>query len=263
MGVVYRTVRRLPLHSLPLSLEEVPTVLPRFSSVPVHIPPSRPSHGPTSLYNDCKGSKADGPHKMSHISPIPGQLAYQGPVPGGDTSKYLNLGRPNTVLGWIINQEKSELKPTQVFFVRGLRIPPRFSPCKPTQERWLKLQDLILRLKSKHVLTARYLMSLIGLLASTEKMVSSQGTLEISSVVGHPPSLVRDHFSSLRVVAKLCKRDEWCRPSPQDHNIQIFTDASNEGWGAELEQVSTKALCSDREKRLHRNIIELKRYLWP
>ena len=41
---------------------------------------------------------------------------------------------------------------------------------KPTQERWLKLQDLILRLKSKHVLTAICLMSLIGLLASTEKM---------------------------------------------------------------------------------------------
>ena len=32
-------------------------------------------------------------------------------------------------LGWIINQEKSELKPTRVF-VRGLRIPSRFSPCK-------------------------------------------------------------------------------------------------------------------------------------
>ena len=30
-------------------------------------------------------------------------------------------------LGWIINQEKSELKPT---FVRGLQIRSRFSPCK-------------------------------------------------------------------------------------------------------------------------------------
>ena len=42
---------------------------------------------------------------------------------------------------------------------------------KHTQERWLKLQDLILRLKSKHALTARCLMSLIGLLASLQKMV--------------------------------------------------------------------------------------------
>ena len=42
---------------------------------------------------------------------------------------------------------------------------------KPTQERWLKLQDLIIHLKSKHVLTARCLMLLIRLLASMEKMV--------------------------------------------------------------------------------------------
>ena len=58
-------------------------------------------------------------------------------------------------LGWIINQKKSELKPTQVFFVRGLRIPSRFSPCKTHSREMAQLQDLILRLKSKRVLTAR------------------------------------------------------------------------------------------------------------
>ena len=45
--------------------------------------------------------------------------------------------------------------------------------------------------------------------------VSSQGALEISSVVRQPPSLVRDHFSSPRVMAKPCECDEGCRPSPQ------------------------------------------------
>ena len=74
-------------------------------------------------------------------------------------------------LGWIINQEKSELKPTQVFSFVGYEYHLDSALVKPTQERWLKLQDLILRLKSKHVLTARCLMLLIGLLASTEKMV--------------------------------------------------------------------------------------------
>ena len=74
-------------------------------------------------------------------------------------------------LGWIINQEKSELKPTQVFSFVGYEYHLDSALVKPTQERWLKLQDLILRLKSKRVLTARCLMSLIGLLASTEKMV--------------------------------------------------------------------------------------------
>ena len=72
-------------------------------------------------------------------------------------------------IGWIINQEKSELKPTQVFLFVGYEYHLDSALVKPTQERWLKLQDLILRLKSKHVLTARCLMSVIGLLALTEK----------------------------------------------------------------------------------------------
>ena len=45
--------------------------------------------------------------------------------------------------------------------------------------------------------------------------VPSQGAPEISSVVGQPPSFVRDHFSSSRVVAKSSKCDEGCGPSPQ------------------------------------------------
>ena len=120
-------------------------------------------------------------------------------------------------LGWIINQEKSELKPTQVFSFLGYEYHLDSALVKPTQERWLKLQDLILRLKSKHVLTARCLMSLIGLLASMEKMV---------------PEL-----------------------HPKDHSIQLFTDVSNKGWGAHLNQSSTKGLWPDGEKRLHINVL--------
>ena len=35
---------------------------------------------------------------------------------------------------------------------------------------------------------------------------------------------------------------------PKDHSIQLFTDTSNKGWGAHLEQTSTKGLWSDKEK---------------
>ena len=64
-------------------LKKVPMVLPRFSGVQVHLPPFWPSHGHTSLYNDCKGSEADGPHKGSQTSAIPGRLADHSPVPRG------------------------------------------------------------------------------------------------------------------------------------------------------------------------------------
>ena len=155
---------------------------------------------------------------------------------GGSPREHSDSGRPNQSLGWIITQ-KSELKPSQVFFVCGLRIPSRFSPCKTHSREMAQLQDLILRLKSKLVLTPRCLMSLIGLLANGKNgpggtpshealSVSSQGALEISSVAGQPPSLDRSHCSTLRPVAKSLQSDERCRPSSQDHSIQLFTDAS-------------------------------------
>ena len=135
-------------------------------------------------------------------------------------------------LGWIINQEKSELKPTQVFSFVGYEYHLDVALVKPTQERWLKLQDLILRLKSKHVLTARCLMSLIGLLASMEKMVP-EGRLHMRPFQFH----LKEHWKfpqsldsllpwtgidlggsskySPRLVAKSCQCDEGRRPSSQ------------------------------------------------
>ena len=152
----------------------------------------------------------------------------------------------------------------------GIQIPSRFSPCKTHSERWLKLQDLILRLKSKCVLTARCLMSLIGLLASTEKMVP-EGCLHMRPFQFH----LKEHWrypqsldSLLPWTETISAHPDWWQNRtnmmrgadlhPKDHSIQLFTDASNEGWGAHLEQTSTKGLWSDRENRLHINVEELK-----
>ena len=173
-------------------------------------------------------------------------------------------------LGWIINQEKSELKPTQVFSFVGYEYHLDSALVKPTQERWLKLQDLILRLKSKHVLTARFLMSLIWLLASTEKMVL-EGRLHMRPFQLH----LKEHWRLPQSLDNLlpwtetisAHLDWWQNPAnvmkgadllPKDHSIQLFTDASNEGWGAHLDQSSTKGLWSEQEKRLHINVLELK-----
>ena len=173
-------------------------------------------------------------------------------------------------LGWIINQEKSELKPTQVFSFVGCEYHLDSAVVKPTQDRWLKLQDLILRLKSKHVLTAGCLMSLIGLLASTEKMVP-EGRLHMRPFQFH----LKEHYRFPQSLDTLLPWSEtisahlerWQNPTNamkgsdlhrQDHSIQIFTDASTEGWGAHLEQSSGKGLWSNREKRLHINVLWLK-----
>ena len=125
--------------------------------------------------------------------------------------------------------------------VRGLLLLLRFSPCKTPSERWLNLQDLILSLVN--FFDCKMFDVAIGLLVSMDKMVPEgclhmrpfqfhQGALEISSVIGNPPSLVRDHFSSPRAnPANVMKGVDL---HPKDHSIQLFTDTSNESWGAHL-----------------------------
>ena len=140
-----------------------------------------------------------------------------------DTQAVVDLSQS---LGWIINQEKSELKPTQVFSFVGYEYHLDSALVRPTHERWLKLQDLILQLKSKRVLTARCLMSLIGLLASTEKMVP-EGCLHMRPFQFHlkehwryPQSLDNLLPWTEAIVAHLdcsptLKCDERLRPSSQ------------------------------------------------
>ena len=85
--------------------------------------------------------------------------------------------------------------------------------------------------------------------------VSSQGELEISSVAGQPHSLdISAHLDWWQNPTNVMRGADFL---PKDHSIQLFTDASNEGWGAYLDQ-SSKGLWSDREKRLHINVLELK-----
>ena len=228
VGIVDRSVGHLPTHPHPSKLKEIPKVLLQVTGVPIHLPPIRTSHSPPGLYNDRKGSETNGPLKRTQNSPIPGRLADQVPVSGGSPSEHTGSGRPNSVLlRWIINQEKSELKPTQVFFIHGLRIPPRFSPCKTHSREMAQTSgfDPTTQVKTcfdcKMFDVSNWVANLNGEngpggTPSHEALsVSSQGALEISSVAGQPPSLDRSHCSPPRLVAKSLKRDERCRPSSQ------------------------------------------------
>ena len=127
-----------------------------------------------------------------------------------------------------------------------------------------QLQDLILRLKSKRVLMTRCLMSLIGLLASMEKMVP-EGRFHMRPFQFH----LKEHWRYPQSLDSLLPWTEaiavhldwWQNPSnvmksanlyPKDHSIKLFTDASNEGWGSHLDQSSTKGLVRPGKKATHK-----------
>ena len=248
MGIVDRFVGRLPTHPHPSKLKEIPKVLLQVSGVPVHLPPIRTSHSPqvfTMIVKEVKLmalSRGLRIHQYLDDWLTRSQSQEEAQV---NTQAVVDLTQS---LGWIINRKKSELKPTQVFSFVGYEYHLDSALVKPTQERWLKLQDLILLLKSKCVVTARCLMSLIGLLASTKKMVP-EGRLHMRPFQfnlkehwRYPQSL--DNLLPL-TEAIAAHLDWWQNPSnvmkgtdlhPKDHSIQLFTDVSNEGWGAHLDQ---------------------------
>ena len=226
MGIVDRPVGRLPSHPHPPKLKEIPKVLLQVPSVPVLLPPFWASHSPPGLYNDCKGSEANGPLQGTQ-TPIPGRLADQVPVSGGSPNEHSGSGRPNPVLG--VDNKSGEIRTetNSGVFVRGLRIPSRFSPCKTHSREMAQTSgfDPTTQVKTcfdcKMFDFANWVACLNaendpGGTPSHEALsVSSQGALEISSVAGQPPSLDINHFCTPRLVAEPLKRDEGCRPSSQ------------------------------------------------
>ena len=130
MGIVDRSFGCLPSHPYPSPLKEILKILPQVSGVPVLLPTFRTVHSPqvfTMIVKEVKLtalSRGLRLHQYLDNWLIRSQLREEALV---NTRAVVALTQP---LGWIINQEKSELNPTQVFFVRGLRIPPGFSPCQ-------------------------------------------------------------------------------------------------------------------------------------
>ena len=115
---------------LHIPIHPIPKVLPQVASFSVHFPSLQTSHGPSGLYNDCKRGEADGPVKGNQTSPVTGRLADQGSVSGRSTSKHSDSGGPNSVLRVDNKSGEVQTKTYSSVFVRGLRIPSRFSPCK-------------------------------------------------------------------------------------------------------------------------------------
>ena len=112
-------------------------------------------------------------------------------------------------------------------FVRGLRVPPRFSPCKTHSREMSQTPgfDPTTQVKTcfdcKMFHVSNWVASLKGEdgpggTPSHEALsISSQGALEISSVIGQPLSLDRGHFCTPGLVAQSCKHDQRHRPSSQ------------------------------------------------
>ena len=165
-------------------------------------------------------------------------------------------------LGWLVNKEKSELDPKQVFNFVGYQLDLREGAVRPTPECWQTLTDKIL--------SVRQFMPLIGLLIATEKQVH-QGRLDMRPIQWHLKNNWRVPESLEKMIPfprSLHPRLRWWLEEsnvlsgqpihPLKHALQIFTDASKEGWGAHLNKRTARGTRSLPASKLHKYHFELK-----
>ena len=161
-------------------------------------------------------------------------------------------------LGWLVNLQKSELVPQQEFNFVGYHFDLSKGLVKPTQERWQTLTQKIKMLMNRDHCSVREFMSLIGLLTATEKQVVS-GRLHMRPIQWH----LKNHWHVPEVLEKeiplprsLYPHLQWWLDEnnvlsgqplhPLQHALQLFTDASNEGWGAHLGDHTAKGVWSEK-----------------
>ena len=183
-----------------------------------------------------------------------------------DVQKLLNLIEK---LGWIVNLKKSELKPTQDLEFLGYRFNLPEGLVYPNQKKLDKLRILAVSIFQGLSTTPRKLMSQIGVMAYMEKTVplgrihmrpfqwflktnwhcpqSLDKVVPIS--VDKGPSGLVDGSSELTQGFNLHQKE---------HNMLMFTDASEKGWGAHLNNCTVSGVWQLSEKDLHINILELK-----
>ena len=173
-------------------------------------------------------------------------------------------------LGWLVNKEKSELVPKQVFNFVGYQFDLKEGKVRPTGERWQTLTDKIRSILSDPVCPVRQFMSLIGLLTATEKQVHLE-RLHMRPIQWHLKNNWRVPESLEKVISvpkSLHPHLRWWLEEsnvllgqplhPLKHALQMFTDASKEGWGAHLDKHTARGSWSLPESKLHINHLELK-----
>ena len=170
----------------------------------------------------------------------------------------------------MVNLEKSELEPKQVFDFVGYQFHLRSGRVRLTPDQWQSLQDKIQALLLLPACLVRHFMSLIGLLTATEKQVHLH-RLHMRPIQWH----LKNNWRIPESLEKIIPLPRFLHPHlqwwleesnvlqgqplhPVKHALQIFTDASKEGWGAHLNEFTARGSWSVLESKLDINYLELK-----
>ena len=264
MGHLNRPLRCIPTYSHPPSIKKILQVPSQWRSV--QQPTLGVGHSPSGIHLSCKGGKTSSLKTQYSSAPIPNQSPISARITKTHNQAPLSGSKPGLYC------EAAEIRTHSPADVQLHRLPFFAGPgsCQTLRRQmgqnpeciFQHIQEVCHQCKDSYIST-------IGLLASTEKTVKL-GRIHMRPFQWHLktrwkfPMPLNSPIPWTWTMEQ--HREWWLNPEnilsgeflhPRDHDVLIFTDASNAGWGAHLNHDST-GLWSQVEKQLHINVLELK-----
>jgi len=174
-------------------------------------------------------------------------------------------------LGLLVNQEKSELIPTQNFVFIGARFDLIQCMVYPKSENSRNLRLVVMEFLRATALPARTWQALLGTLGSQDRFVrfARLHMRPLQWFLAQHWNQLRDSQDALIPIPKLIKDQLrwWLVPGrmeegvpllPPDFQVRAFTDASTKGWGAQVDNSLYQGEWSAAEALLHINVLEMR-----
>ena len=256
-----------------LSVSQIPQIHVERSSVPVQGTPIRPLDKSFRVYMPYGGHRDFPKEKGDNSTSLSRRLARSEPKSlktVGTQSIYLSLINS---LGLIINNEKSDLVPDQVFTFIGMEFQTHTNIVRVPQSRQTMILETVRMFSQKTSVSARDFLSLLGQLNAAADLVML-GRLHLRPLQvslrnqWRPQNLPYSH--QIRMTSEILYHLKWWLQEDRYHqgiplkidppSHTIFTDASLSGWGAHVEPEGLlfHGLWTEDQSRLHINVLEMK-----
>jgi hypothetical protein len=175
-------------------------------------------------------------------------------------------------LGFMLNNEKSNLEPTQRFLFLGYEYDLSQEVIRPPENRIQKIRSALGVFLRQKTVSARHWQVAIGTLVATEKLVPG-GMLRLRAIQtdladawdqfnGDPKELLQVPEASRGAIEWWLTEQNLTVGVPlhqQRAELHVYTDASLIGWGAHMEEPrkSVSGQWNEHELPLHINVKEL------
>ena len=273
LGVFIGSDGRLFAYLDTSSVLQIPQIHVERSSVPVQGTLIRPLdkssrvYTPYDCHSDIPKEKGDNSTSLSR------RLVSSKPKPSKTVGTQTIHFVADQLLGLIINYEKSDLVPAQVFTFIGMEFLTHINIVRVPQTRQMKILDSVRMFSQKTSVSARDFLSLLGQLnAAADFVMLGRFHLRPLQMSLHnqwkPQKFPLCH--QIGMTMKILQHLKWwlqedlyrqgipLKIDPPSHTI--FTDASLSGWGAHVESEGLlfHGVWTEDQSRLHINVLEMK-----